>query len=34
VPNRKGQLAIVLREQCGPAPGSEKTLRVFPGSGR
>lgn len=34
VPRREAQLAVVLREVCGPGPGTEKTLRVFAGFGR
>lgn len=33
VPDRMGQLAIVLRDWC-VGPQGEKTLRVFPGNGR
>ncbi len=29
VPRRPAQLAVVLRQQFGPGPGSEKTVRVF-----
>jgi hypothetical protein len=31
VPRRKGQMSIVFRRDIGPAPGHERTLRVFPG---
>lgn len=34
VPDRKGQLSVVLQQRFGPGPPMEKTLRVFPGNGR
>ncbi|MCA8950916.1 MAG: hypothetical protein KDE27_15535, partial [Planctomycetes bacterium] len=34
VPDRKGQLAVVLRRSFGPGPPTEKTLRVFAPVGR
>lgn len=34
VPNRKGQLAVVLSRKFGPGAGGEETLRLFPGFGR
>jgi hypothetical protein len=30
LPRRQRQLAVVLRRQCGPGPGSEETLAVLP----